>query len=328
MGDMLTVAGIIFAVFMIAFLAFACIDIKRNKKEVNKYHLKDAIIGYLMIFPAVVMMFLFVILPILYSLGYAFTDYKFNFNNEPINFVWFKNFEYIFKNIARKGDIYHAIINTLIFVVIVVPLQITLALLLALFCNSKKKGATIFKVCFFAPLVISLTVTSYLWKVILSPSETGLLNSILGAFGVPAQDFLGDTSTAIIWISIISAWQGCGFQMLIFLSALSGTRKDLYEAASLDGANSFSRFVHVTVPSIKPTFIYILITVFIGACRVMVQPMLLIGYQDHSVTLSYYMYEKGYTDGMVALSSAVALLMTIIIGTVTFLQRKFLGGKK
>lgn len=327
MGDMLTITGIIFAVFLLIFLGVACFDLLKNKKDVNKYHLKDAIVGYLMILPAAILTFLFVLLPILYSLGYAFTDYYFLKPND-INFVGFKNFEYIINNIMKKGDIYHAIKNTAIFVVLVVPLQIGLALGLALFCNSKRKGVTIFKVCFFAPIVISLTVTSYLWEVILSSSETGLLNSILGMFGIPAQDFLGNKDTTMIWIVIISAWQGCGFQMLIFLSALSGTRKDLYEAASLDGANAFNRFVHVTIPSIRPTMLYILITVFIGACRIMVQPMLLVGYQDNSVTLSYYMYQTGYVSRQVGLSSAVALLMTIIIGSVTFIQRKFLGEKK
>ena len=326
MSDMLSTAGIIFGVFTLIFLAVACIDLYKNKKEVSKYHLKDAIVGYLMIFPAAILTFLFILLPILYSLGYAFTDYYFLKPND-IHFVGFKNFEYIINNIAKGGDIYHAIINTAFFVFLVVPIQIGLALLLALFCNSKRKGVTIFKVCFFAPIVISLTVTSYLWKEILSASETGLLNSILGMFGVPAQDFLRQDG-AMFWIVIISAWQGCGFQMLIFLSALSGTRKDLYEAASLDGANAFNRFIHVTIPSIKPTLLYILITVFIGACRIMVQPMLLIGYQDSAITLSYYMYQTGYVGRQVGLSSAVALLMTIIIGAVTFIQRKFLGEKK
>ena len=218
--------------------------------------------------------------------------------------------------------------NTFIFVICVVPLQIGLALVLALFCNKKVPGAGIFKVCFFAPVVISLSVTSYLWLHILSPSETGLLNSILGMFGAEPQDFLRNPKTAILWIVLLSAWQGCGFQMLIFLSALTNIREDLYEAAALDGAGVFNKFLHVTVPALKPTFLYVVITVFIGACRIMVQPMIMVGYQSHVITISYYMYQQGYAYNWVGLSSAVALIMTIIIGSITLIQRKFLGDKE
>ena len=82
------------------------------------------------------------------------------------------------------------------------------------------------------------------------------------------------------------------------------------------------------MPGLKPTFLYVVITVFIGACRIMVQPMLMVGYQNHVVTISYYMYQQGYAYRWVGLSSAVALIMTIVIGTNTILQRKFLGEKE
>ena len=154
------------------------------------------------------------------------------------------------------------------------------------------------------------------------------MNSVLSRFGIPAKDFLGDKDSVLLWMVVISAWQGCGYQMLIFLSALSNIRKDLYEAARVDGAKPFQRFLTVTIPGLKPTFLYILITVFIGACRVLIQPMLLTGYQDRSMTLSYYMYQQGFTYRHVGYSCAVALLLTIVIGSITLLQRQLLGEKK
>lgn len=324
---MATTALIIFAIFVGIFAIFLVSDFIHAKKHGDRYRLKASLIAMAMLLPAVVLAFLFVLLPILYSLGYAFTDYNL-FHPDNINFNGFSNFEQLFKEFANKGDIYYAVKNTAIFVVLVVPLQIGLALFLALFSNRKVKGAGIFKVCFFAPVVISLTVTSYLWLQILSPSETGLLNSMLSLFGVPAQDFLNNKDTAMLWIVLISAWQGCGYQMLIFLSALSNIPQDLYEAASLDGANKWHQFVHITLPALRPTMLYILITVFIGACRVMVQPMLMTGYKSHTITLSYYMYTEGYTNHWVGYSSAVALIMTIFIGTITLLQRRLLKEKK
>ena len=226
------------------------------------------------------------------------------------------------------GKLALAIKNTAIFVVLVVPVQIILALLLALFCNTKYRGSGIFKVCFFVPVAISLTITSYLWLQILSDNPAGMLNSLLGMFGIEPQRYLSNPDMTMVWIVVLSAWQGCGYQMLIFLSALTGIRKDLYEAARMDGCNAWQRFVKVTLPGLRPTMLYILITVFIGACRIMIQPMLMVGYQDNAITISYYMYQQGYSYRFVGYSSAIALLMTIFIGTITLVQRKILGEKK
>ena len=129
-------------------------------------------------------------------------------------------------------------------------------------------------------------------------------------------------------IIVLSAWQGCGYQMLIFLSGLSNIRKDLYEAAALDGANWWGKFRMVTWVGLRSTFVYILITVFIGACRILTQPMLMTGYMDHTVTLSYYMYQTGIREYWVGYSSAVALLMTIFIGGVTLIQRRIFREEK
>lgn len=312
---------IILGVFAAVFLGLAAWDIAASRRNSRKYRLRTSATAYIMLLPAVLLAFLFILLPILYSLGYAFTDYYLLTPND-IDFIGFDNFRDVFREIGEKGTLYRAIINTVIFVVGVVPLQIGMALGLALFTNRKVRGVKIFKVCFFAPVVISLSVTSFLWLQILSPSETGLLNSFLGLFGAKPHDWLRDPKTAMLWIIILSAWQGCGYQMLIFTSGLSNIRDDLYEAAALDGANAWQKFKTVTWPGLRSTFVYIIITVFIGACRVMTQPMLMTGYQDHTVTLSYYMYTKGYTDRWVGYSSAVALIMTIVIGTITLIQRR------
>ena len=323
---MATTSLIILALFILAFGGFVVYDLVTAKKRKEVYRVKSSATAYLMLLPAVVLTFLFILLPILYSLGYAFTDY-YLLRPDDINFVFLDNFAEIFKEISAKGMLYNAIKNTVTFVVGVVPLQIGMALLLALFVNRKCFGSKIFKVCFFAPVVISLSVTAFLWEQILAPGEGGLLNSLLGMFGLPPHDWLRDPKTAMPCIIVLSAWQGCGYQMLIFLSGLSNIRKDLYEAAALDGANWWHQFWHVTWVGLRSTFVYVLITVFIGACRVMTQPMLMTGYMDHTVTLSYYMYNSGYTERLVGESSAVALLMTIFIGGITLIQRRLFREK-
>lgn len=323
---MVTTSIIILVIFLCAFGGFAVYDLATAKRHKEVYRVKSSVTAYLMLLPAVILAFLFILLPILYSLGYAFTDY-YLLQPEKISFIFLDNFAKLFKEISAKGMLYNAIKNTLTFVVGVVPLQIGLALLLALFVNRPGIGSKIFKVCFFAPVVISLSITAFLWGQILAPGEGGLLNALLGAFGVPPHDWLRDPKTAMPCIIVLSAWQGCGYQMLIFLSGLSNIRKDLYEAAALDGANWWHKFWLVTWVGLRSTFVYILITVFIGACRIMTQPMLMTGYQSHTVTLSYYMYNSGYTERWVGYSSAVALLMTIFIGIITLIQRRMFREK-
>ena len=309
---MLIIALVVLAAVMIAFMAVFVTDlVKSHKDNKRKYHKSEVIMAFAFLLPACVMMFFFVILPIFMSLGYSFTNYDL-MRPDDIGIAGdgFDNFRQLWKELKEHQPIYNALINTTVFVLLVVPVQIGLALLLALFVNNKRRGTTVFKVCFFAPVAISLSVTAYLWKQII-PS------------GALKTDFV-----AMLWIVLLSAWQGCGFQMLIFLSALGNIRKDLYEAARVDGANVFQRFWTVTVPGLKPTMLYILITVFIGACRVMIQPMLLTGYQTQTVTISYFMYKQGFDYWHVGYSCAIALVMTIFMGTITFLQRKLLGEKK
>ena len=325
---MLESALIIFAVFAAIYAVVVALDVRKARKHGEKYRFRQALTAFLFLLPATALAFFFVLLPILYSLGYSFTNYHL-LKWKETEFVGFNNFIDVFKAIGSGGKLTMGIKNTAIFVALVVPIQIGLALALALFCNVKAKGNVIFKVCFFIPVAVSLTVTSYLWLQLLSPSENGIINSILSFFGLPKQDSIIDNpDMTMIWIVVLSAWQGAGYQMLIFLSALTGIKKELYEAARMDGCNAFQRFLKVTLPGLRPTMLYILITVFIGACRIMIQPMLMAkGYQDNNDTLSYYMFYEGFRGYHVGYSSAVAFLMTIFIGTITLLQRKLLGGR-
>lgn len=327
---MALIALYVFAAFIVIFLAIFIKDFLKNRKANNKYHKSEVIVAFILLAPSVILAFFFVLLPIISSLSYSFTDYTLG---DPNNISLaggdgFGNFRDLITELQMKGDIYHALVNTAIFVAIVVPLQIGLALGLALFVNNKRRGTTFFKICFFAPVAVSLSVTAFFWKEVLSSAPDGIMNSILAAFGIGPKEYLG-TNSILYWMIIISAWQGCGYQMLIFLSALGNIRKDLYEAARVDGANAFQRFKTVTLPGLRPTMLFILITVFIGASRVLIQPLLLDnGFNPGSMSVSLYMYWQGKKYGNVGYSCAVALLMTIVIGSITFLQRKLLGEKK
>lgn len=323
---MVLISMIIIGVFVLLLGAFVLKDVlvaKRAKVKMVHYTVRGTVGAYLMLLPALALLCIFILLPIVYSLGYAFTDY-YLLRPDVIQFIGFGNFADIFENIAARGNVYNAIMNTLKFVVFVVPLQIGMALGLALLVNQSIRGMGVYKVLYFAPVVISLTVTSFLWVRILGGGETGLLNSFLAQLGISPVSFLYDPQGAMYWIIFVSAWQGCGYQMLIFLSGLKGIDKTLYEAAELDGAGKGKQFLAVTLPGLRSVLTFVIVTVFIGACKIMVQPMLMTGDQSFTITLNYLMYIEGYTYRWVGYSSAIALMMTVVIGAITCVQRYLL----
>ncbi|MGG0463535.1 carbohydrate ABC transporter permease [Priestia aryabhattai] len=291
---------------------------RTEKKIKNKIKWKENVVAYTFLGPALVLLLLFLIIPAIMSVYYAFTDY-YLLTPDTRKFVGLDNFINLFKDpIFLKS-----LVNTLKFVVWVIPLQIGAALGLALLLNKQRKANTFFKVAYFSPVVMSLVVISVLWLYLLNPNE-GIINNVLTYFGVSAQPFLTSPKQAMFTIVFVSAWQRAGFQMLIFLAGLQNIPGDVYEAAQLDGMNKWQRFIYITLPLLKPTSIFIFITTLIGAFKLLVQPMVMTqgGPVNSTMTVVYYIYQTGFTDRMVGYASSIALLFGTIIGLVTLAQRK------
>jgi len=320
---MTTLTLIIFGVLIAILTISGTYDIIRAKKHHDRYKLKSSIYAYLILLPILLLISIFVLQPIVMGLAFGFTDYYLLEPNN-IRFIGVKNFMDLMDQYQARGDIYHAFRNTIQFMVLVLPLQIGSALGLALILNHARKANSYFKVAFFAPVVMSLTVVSILWLQILSPNQTqlGLMNTIFALIGFPPSTFLLDGGVAMYWIVIISAWQGAGFQMLIFLAGLKNISLDMYDAAKIDGADDFEIIRFITLPQLKPTFVFVMFTTFIGASKLLIQPMVMIGFKNYSMTLSYLIYREGYQFRFVGYASAIALLVTIFVGTLVILQRR------
>lgn len=290
-----------------------------TEKETNhRIKWKENVVAYTFLGPALLLLLLFLIIPAIMSVYYAFTDY-YLLTPDMRKFVGLDNFINLFKDpIFLKS-----LANTLKFVVWVIPLQIGAALGLALLLNKQRKANTFFKVAYFSPVVMSLVVISVLWLYLLNPNE-GIINNVLTYFGISAQPFLTSPKQAMFTIVFVSAWQGAGFQMLIFLAGLQNIPGDVYEAAQLDGMNKWQRFIYITLPLLKPTSIFIFITTLIGAFKLLVQPMVMTqgGPVNSTMTVVYYIYQTGFTDRMVGYASSIALLFGTIIGLVTLAQRR------
>lgn len=282
---------------------------------------RESAIGYLFLSPAMLILGLFLFLPTLLSIYYAFTDY-YLLTPDATSFVGLDNFVKLFQDPLFMQSLK----NIGQFVIFIIPIQLGLALGLALLVNNKRKSTIFFKVAFFAPVVMSLVVVSVLWLVLLNPSS-GLINSILQGIGIDSQPFLTSPDQAMYVIIAVSAWQGAGYQMLIFLAGLQNIPSSLYEAANIDGASKLKQFFHITLPMLKPTSILILTTTLIDAFKLVIQPMVMTqgGPLNSTLTPVYYIYRTGFTDRMVGYASSITVIFGLIIILFTVLQRKLTG---
>lgn len=199
------------------------VDTKRREK------IKDNILGYSFLAPALILLGIFLVIPVGMVIYYAFTDYYLLTPDER-KFVGLENFI----RLTKDPIFLKSFLNTLKFVVWIIPVQLGAALGMALIVNKKRKGNMFFKVAFFAPVVMSLVVISILWLYLLNPNS-GLLNAILNKVGIASQPFLTSPKQAMYAIVFVSAWQGAGYQMLLFLGGMQNIPQDVYEAAELDG---------------------------------------------------------------------------------------------
>ncbi|MGL5722253.1 MAG: carbohydrate ABC transporter permease [Brevinema sp.] len=268
--------------------------------------------------PALLVLTLAVLGPLLYTVYYSFLDYNIMQPNNKF-FVGLGNFHAVFQDeLAIK-----ALYNTFYFVVAVVPLQTGLGFLFALLVNKAWKEMAFYKVAFFSPTIMSLAVVSILWLTILNPNN-GLANQLLQFFGIPPQPFLTSPSQAMSSIVALSAWQGCGSQMLIFLAGLKSIPSQQYEAATIDGAGKFQQFIFITLPNLRHTFYFILITITIQAFKLIIQPMIMTngGPLDSTKTVLFYIFETGFRFRNIGYASAISVLFIILIVFISLIQQR------
>lgn len=281
-------------------------------------------IGWLFVLPAILLLLIFLIIPFAMSISYSFTDYNI-LNPDAKKFVGLANYIQTFKD----GIFLQSLKNIAQFVVFIIPIQLGLALGLALIVNKKRPFNLFYKIAFFAPVVVSLTVTSVLWLYIVNPDQ-GLLNSLLKIIHVAPQPFLTSAKQAMYVIIGISAWQDAGYQMLIFLAGLQDIPESLYEAAELDGASKWKKFLYITLPGLKPTTVMILTTTLISALNLMTQSMVMTqgGPEYSTMTPIYYIYRTGFTDRQLGYASAVSVIYGLIIIVLTVVQRRITNRKE
>ncbi|MDB5949123.1 MAG: sugar transporter permease [Massilia sp.] len=233
---------------------------------------------------------------------------------------------------ATDALFYRSLINTFAFALMVMPLQCGIALGLALLVNQRVRGRVIFRTVYFAPVVTSMVVASIVWTFMLN-TDRGMINEVLRAIsGDPnvGPDWLGDRHYALPAIAVMSAWQGAGLQMLIFLAGLQSIGPELYEAATLMGANAWQRFIYVTLPGLRNTIVFVLVTTTLMALGLFAQVDVMTsgGPLDSTSTLIYHAVHSGFREQDVGYGSAIALVFFMIVLAISLGQQIMSKGAK
>jgi len=250
------------------------------------------------------------------------------FYNWPVigghTFTGLKNYQ----TLLNSKEFHTSIVNTFVFVLLYLPLNIVISLGLAVWIGSKKiKARGLYRTIFFIPAVTPVVANAAIFSLILAPN--GLIDSLMQTwFGIQAPNFTGSTTWAMPSVVMLSIWQGFGYNMLVFSAALDAVPASLTEAAAIDGAGTFARFFRIILPLITPAIFFAVVLTLISSFQVFTQAYVLTGGGpgNATTTMVVYLYEQGFQFYKLGLASAVAWVLFVIILVITIFQ--FIGQKR
>lgn len=288
-----------------------------NKKIKIKIKINDSIT---LSYPFLFFYFLFMLVPIIWTFYLAFQKGGFA---TGLEYNGIKNFISVWKDqIFLK-----TMINTGYYVILIIPVVMVFSLFMAVLIDKMKRFQNFVKACIFLPLTASVVPLALAWKPFFSGSREGLFNYILNLFfKIPPLNWLSSSKYVIPAITIFELWRGFGFWTIIFLGGLSSISKTYYEAAELDGAGSWRQFLYITVPLLKPTFIFLTIMGFVWNFQLfdVIYIMTFGGPAYSSYTMVFYVYSNAFLYEKVGLAATMGIILMIIILILTVLSRRML----
>jgi len=280
--------------------------------------------SYLFILPVLIVVTVFVFIPVIASLCLSFTEYDVI---NPPRFVGLKNYATL---LFRDPLFWKSVANTCYYVGVVVPFGMCLALALAVLINRIKRFVAFFRTVYFLPMVTSVVAVSVVWKWLYAGDKYGLMNFFLTKLGAQPVDWLMNPNTTLPAIIVMSIWAGLGYNLLIFLAGLQNIPDFLYEAADIDGASTWQKFMNITIPMLKPTTMFVLIMSTITSFQVFEQVYIMTqgteytgGVLHCALTVVSYLYERGFQRFMMGYASAIAYLLFVIIFVLTIVYYRF-----
>ena len=275
-------------------------------------------VGYLMVLPYILHLAVFLGFPLAFAFVLVF--HRWNIYT-PMKWVGLGNI----KLLLTDPLIWRALVNTLYFLLIHIPLQLVVALGLAQLLNQKIRGRAFFRASYFMPVVVSGVVVTVLWQQLYA-TETGLINLLLQRFGLAGIGWLTDRRYAMPAIAIMATWKNVGLYVVLFLVGLQAIPAELYEAAELDGASAWQKFRLITVPMINPTIMLVLVLSTIGGFLLFIEPYVMTGGGPANSTLSgiLYLYKQAFFFSKMGYATTIGFFWAMIIFMVILLQRRFL----
>lgn len=278
---------------------------------------KEQRTGYFLVSPYLVFFALFVAYPLVFSFILVFHHWSIV---GPLEWAGMDNF------VEMSGDIvfWRAILNTLLFILIHVPLQIAIALVLAVILNSNIPARGFYRAAFFLPVVVSGVAVTVLWKQLFG-TDTGMLNLLLGRFGIDRVPWLTDPAWAMPSIAVMATWKNVGLYVVLFLAGLQNVPRSLYEAAEMDGAGIWAKFRYITVPAINPVMVMVVILSTLGGFSLFIEPYVLTGGGPMNSTLSgvLYIYRQAFGFFRMGYAATIGFALALIVMGVVLLQKKF-----
>ncbi|EJS69385.1 MULTISPECIES: carbohydrate ABC transporter permease [Bacillus cereus group] len=271
--------------------------------------------------PVGIPLILFWIIPNFISLGISFTDWDFMTND--FNFVGLENYF----NLFTQDSFMQALLNTFYFGIGTVIPTIALGLGFALFFRKKFKGSALYQLMIFSPWVTPTIAVSIVWSLLYEP-QFGVINKVLNFFGIPGLDWLQSSKTAMLAVIIMTVWKLVGWTMIFYIGALEKVPDSLYEAASIDGANSWQKFRYVTLPMVSSTTFFLVVVNTISSVQAYDQIKILTqgGPSGSTRTLLYLFFQQGFEQFDMGSATAIAFIILIITILLSVIN-KIIGDK-
>lgn len=270
--------------------------------------------------PALALLIALFFLPVFAVCLIALTDWQ--FGASTLSFVGFANFQEVFADLGFRDSL----INTVVYVAIVVPGTISLGLVIALLIESGKSFRAFYRAIHFLPYMATLTAMAIAWEALLHPT-IGLLNQTLAGLGLPTANWLRDENTVLPVLAVIGIWQNVGFAMVLFLAGLKSIPQDLYDAADIDGADLWlDRLRTVTLPMLGPVFMFVFIVVALKAFETFdtVQVLTQGGPGHASELLLFTLYRESFEYLRTGYGASVAVVFLFIVVALTLIQARFM----
>ena len=291
------------------------IALEHTNKKPSRFQ-KRKWLPYLLVSPYLIFVAVFVLFPVIFS--FLLTFHKWNII-APMKFIGFDNYTRLF----HDRLFWTSVLNTLKFLLLHIPLQLAVALFLAVLLNQKIRAVSFFRASFFMPVIVSGVVVTILWQQLLG-YDNGIINRMLMSVGLSKVGWLVNPDVAIYSIAVMATWKNVGLYVILFLVGLQTVPTQYYEAAKLEGATKWQQFYHITLPMINPTVFMVVILSTIGGFSLFIEPYIMTGGGPLNKTLSavLYIYKQAFQYYNMGYSATLGFFYALMIMLVVVIQKR------